>query len=84
MVGVTSAAHLTSRENQVLELVAEGHTNRAIATALFISEKTVSVHITNIKTKLGVSTRMQVASVAARWGLTALGSPQSAKNKDSR
>ena len=48
---------LSEREAQVLRLLAEGRTNRDIAAALFISEKTVARHVSNIFDKLGVSTR---------------------------
>jgi DNA-binding CsgD family transcriptional regulator/tetratricopeptide (TPR) repeat protein len=57
---------LTKREQQVLELVAAGEGNRAIANALFISEKTASVHVSNIMAKLGASSRAQVAAMVHR------------------
>jgi predicted ATPase/DNA-binding NarL/FixJ family response regulator len=60
---------LTSRERDVLELVAQGRTNRQIATQLYISEKTVSVHVSNILAKLGVGSRTEAAAVARRQGL---------------
>ncbi|MFC8392114.1 AAA family ATPase [Streptomyces sp. NPDC057238] len=62
---------LTSREHDVLRLVAAGHTNRRIAEALFISPKTASVHVSNILAKLGVSGRGEAAAVAHRLGLFA-------------
>ena len=52
-----TAAGLTPREVEVLRLVATGKTNRAIAAELFLSEKTVARHVSNIFTKLGVSSR---------------------------
>jgi DNA-binding NarL/FixJ family response regulator len=52
-----------------LALVAAGHSNRQIAQALFISPKTVSVHISNILAKLGVHTRVEAAAIAHRLGL---------------
>jgi len=55
---------LTVREVQVLRLVAAGKTNRAIATELFISEKTVARHLSNIFTKLGLSTRAAATAYA--------------------
>ena len=55
-------AELTPRERQVLDLLVEGATNRAIARTLFISEKTVSVHVSNILAKLGVSNRTEAAA----------------------
>lgn len=60
---------LTSREQEVLQLVARGMTNRQIADALSISEKTVSVHISNLLGKLGLASRTQAALYAARAGL---------------
>jgi DNA-binding CsgD family transcriptional regulator len=60
---------LTSREREVLALVAEGHTNRWIAEALFISESTAGVHVSNILGKLGVTSRTEAAAVAVRLGL---------------
>jgi DNA-binding CsgD family transcriptional regulator/tetratricopeptide (TPR) repeat protein len=57
---------LTPREVEVLELVVEGKTNRQIATALFISEKTASVHVTNLLRKLGVASRVEAADLARR------------------
>jgi DNA-binding CsgD family transcriptional regulator/tetratricopeptide (TPR) repeat protein len=60
---------LTSREREVLTLVAAGHTNRRIADALFISESTAGVHVSNILGKLGVTSRTEAAAVAVRLGL---------------
>ena len=60
---------LTPREREVLALVASGLTNRQIGERLFITEKTASVHVSNILGKLGVATRSQAASVAHRLGL---------------
>lgn len=61
---------LTSREMEVLKLLAEGRTNQQIATTLVISAKTASVHVTNILSKLDVRTRGAAAAVAHRLGLT--------------
>jgi DNA-binding CsgD family transcriptional regulator/tetratricopeptide (TPR) repeat protein len=61
---------LTAREEQVLELVATGASNREIAGALFISEKTVSVHVSNILAKLGARSRTEAAGIARQLGLT--------------
>jgi two-component system, NarL family, response regulator DegU len=55
---------LTIREHEVLTLIAEGHNNREIAEELFISEKTVKNHISNIFRKLNVSDRTQAAIYA--------------------
>jgi DNA-binding NarL/FixJ family response regulator len=65
----TPAFSLTPREREVLTLVAGGRTNRQIADELFISEKTASVHVSNILAKLGVSNRSEAAAVAHRVGL---------------
>ena len=61
---------LTARERQVLALIAEGATNRQIGTALFMAEKTASVHVSRILAKLGVSSRTQAAAVAHRMHLS--------------
>jgi DNA-binding CsgD family transcriptional regulator len=60
---------LTSREVEVLRLVADGRSNGQIAEALFISRKTASVHVSNILSKLGVTTRVEAAALAHRRGL---------------
>ncbi|MBV9684055.1 MAG: AAA family ATPase [Solirubrobacterales bacterium] len=60
---------LTDRERQVLALVAEGATNRQIGAALFMAEKTASVHVSRILSKLGVRSRTQAAAVAHRLHL---------------
>jgi ATP/maltotriose-dependent transcriptional regulator MalT len=60
---------LTPRERQVLALVAEGATNRQIGAALYMAEKTASVHVSRILAKLGVQSRTQAAAVAYRQHL---------------
>ncbi|NUT45470.1 MAG: AAA family ATPase [Thermoactinospora sp.] len=65
----SSGGGLTARELEVLGLVAEGLPNREIAERLFIAQKTVSVHVSNILGKLGVSTRGQAAAEGRRLGL---------------
>jgi DNA-binding NarL/FixJ family response regulator len=60
---------LTAREAEVLSLVAAGRTNREIGAELFVSEKTASVHVSNILRKLGVSSRVEAAAVAQRVGV---------------
>jgi DNA-binding NarL/FixJ family response regulator len=58
----------------VLALVAEGRTNRQVGAELFISEKTVSVHLSRVMSKLGAGSRTEAVSVAyARGLLTAAG-----------
>ena len=61
---------LSGREREVLTLIAEGRTNREIGQRLFISQKTVGVHVGNILSKLDVSGRVEAAAVAIRLGLT--------------
>jgi ATP/maltotriose-dependent transcriptional regulator MalT len=61
---------LTPRELQVLTLIAEGATNRQIGAALFMAEKTASVHVSRILTKLGVRSRTQAAAMAHRLHIT--------------
>jgi ATP/maltotriose-dependent transcriptional regulator MalT len=60
---------LTSRELEVLRLVAAGFSNREIGSELFISAKTASVHVSNILAKLGASSRFEAAAIAHRDGL---------------
>ena len=60
---------LTAREAEVLALVAAGRTNRQIGDELFVSDKTASVHVSNILRKLGVNSRVDAAAVAQRLGI---------------
>jgi DNA-binding CsgD family transcriptional regulator len=60
---------LTPREAEVLALVAAGRTNRQIGEELYVSEKTASVHVSNILRKLGVNSRVDAAAVAQRLGI---------------
>jgi DNA-binding CsgD family transcriptional regulator len=62
---------LTRREQQVLALIAEGLTNREIAQALFVTEKTAGAHVSSILRKLGVRSRVEAATAAHRLGLLA-------------
>ncbi len=64
------AESLTPREREVAALLTRGLTNRQIAEALVIAERTASTHVTNILGKLGFSTRAQVAVWAVEQGLT--------------
>ena len=66
----TDTFGLSGREREVLALVAQGRTNREIGERLFISQKTVGVHVGNILAKLEVSGRVEAAAVAIRLGLT--------------
>ena len=67
--GAAERVGLTARELEVLRLVAAGETNRSIGQALYISEKTVSVHISRILAKLDVRGRVEAAGLAIRLGL---------------
>jgi DNA-binding CsgD family transcriptional regulator len=62
-------ADLTPREREVLAMVAAGLTNREIGVALYISESTAGVHVSNLMAKLGVGSRTEAATVAYRAGL---------------
>jgi DNA-binding NarL/FixJ family response regulator len=64
-----AAAGLTAREVQVLRLVAAGKTNRTIAADLFLSEKTVARHVSNILGKLGLPSRAAATAYAYEQGL---------------
>ena len=61
---------LTERETEVLALLVRGDSNRQIARALFISDRTVAVHVSRILGKLGVRNRTEAATTGARLGLT--------------
>ena len=63
------AGELTPREAEILALVAEGRSNGEIGKQLFISTKTVSVHVSRILAKLGASGRTEAAAIARRRGL---------------
>lgn len=65
----SSTESLTDRERQVLALVAEGASNKAIGTVLSISERTARTHVSNILMKLGLASRTQAALWAIREGL---------------
>jgi DNA-binding NarL/FixJ family response regulator len=67
--GAAPGHPLTARECEVLALVAQGHTNRGIATILFLSEKTVARHLSNIFTKIDVSSRAAATAYAYEHGL---------------
>jgi DNA-binding NarL/FixJ family response regulator len=63
---------LTARETDVLKLLAQGKSNKEIAQALNIGEKTVHSHVSNILSKLSVPSRTQAALYAIRTGLVSL------------
>ena len=62
-------AELTAREREIVQLIAEGHTNREVAELLFISFKTVEVHKHNIQKKLNISGTALLTQYAIRKGL---------------
>lgn len=65
------AGALTGREREIAGLLAEGLTNGGLAERLYISPKTVAVHVSNILAKLGLSSRAEIAAWAVRNGLDA-------------
>jgi len=67
--GSTADFGLTTRELEVLRLLADGATNAAIAQELFMSPKTASVHVSHVIAKLGVANRTEAAAVAHKSGL---------------
>jgi two-component system, NarL family, response regulator LiaR len=70
---VGSPDELTERELDVVRLVAKGQSNREIAQALWISEKTVKTHVSHALTKLGLKDRTQLAIHAIKSGLADVG-----------
>lgn len=72
---VAESDALTARERQVLELIVEGLSNRQIGERLFISAKTVSVHVSAVLRKLGVSTRTEAAVLQQKSEFAAFGQP---------
>lgn len=62
------APELTARELEVLQLLARGLSNRAIADALYVSDRTVQAHLTSIFAKMGVTSRLEAVLAAVRRG----------------
>jgi len=60
---------LSEREREVLRKIADGHSNKQIAQALGITERTVKFHVTSIRNKLGAENRAQAVALAAQRGL---------------
>jgi PAS domain S-box-containing protein len=69
MVGTPGTPALTAREREVLQLTAEGHSNRQIAEVLFVSSATVKTHLEHIYEKLGVRDRVAAVARSLRRGL---------------
>jgi DNA-binding NarL/FixJ family response regulator len=70
-VGPPGKAALSPRKREVLALVAEGHSNRAIAEALFVSPNTVKTHVASLLRKHDASSRAQLAALAAGMAMRA-------------
>jgi DNA-binding NarL/FixJ family response regulator len=68
-VGVTEGQRLTDRELEVMRMIAEGMSNRAIGKRLYISETTVKFHVGNIMRKLEVTRRAEAVYAASKIGL---------------
>jgi DNA-binding NarL/FixJ family response regulator len=68
----SSDENLTPRELDVLQLMVKGHSNKEIAEQLFISDKTVKIHVSNILKKLGVKSRSQAIIYAIQHELVVL------------
>jgi DNA-binding NarL/FixJ family response regulator len=73
-------AELTSRERQVLELIAQGLSNAEIAEALTLERTTIKTHVQRILTKLGARNRVEVVIVAYEWGLITPGDTNRARS----
>jgi DNA-binding NarL/FixJ family response regulator len=70
-LAMTTLSDLTPRELEILQLLLVGYTNKAIAAAICISEKTVEFHLDNIYTKIGVRTRLMAGIWALQQGILA-------------
>jgi DNA-binding NarL/FixJ family response regulator len=68
-------AELTPREREILSLIAQGANNREIAQTLFLSEKTVRNHVSNLLSRLGLRDRTQAAIYAQGWGGNVINPP---------
>ena len=68
---MANLSDLTPREREILQLILVGGTNKAIASKLRISKKTVEFHLDNLYTKIGARTRVRVAIWAVGQGIEA-------------
>jgi DNA-binding NarL/FixJ family response regulator len=66
---MTSLSDLTTRELEILQLVLAGYTNKAIASEIYISEKTVEFHLDHIYNKIGARTRLMAGVWAMQQGI---------------
>ena len=66
---MASFTDLTPRELEILQLLTEGKTNKAIATEIYISEKTVEFHLDHIYSKIGLRTRLMAGVWAIQHGI---------------
>lgn len=66
---MATLSDLTQRETEILQLVLTGQTNKAIATQICVTEKTVEFHLDHIYTKIGVRTRLLAGIWAIQQGL---------------
>jgi len=78
--GRSKAGRLTPRQNDVLALVARGHSNKEIARELELAEGTVKLHVTALLKVLGVSNRTQAVVKANSMGLTSRVTPENSRN----
>jgi DNA-binding NarL/FixJ family response regulator len=75
LAGGQGGKSLSTRESEIMSLIADGHTNGEIATSLFLAEKTVKNHVRSIYSKLGVGNR---SAAIAHW--LASGAPPTASH----
>ena len=80
-LGIGVAA-LTRREREVVRLAIDGQSALAIAKRLFISDRTVAVHVSRILDKLGVRNRTEAATMGAHMGLTTSAAPAASPGKE--